>query len=330
MDTLYRHWLILRMIPRYPQKIDGATIETRLREEGFAKTTRRTIQRDLEKLSEMFPIGSDERSKPYGWYWQKDASAFDMPGMDPATALTFFFAERFLARLFPRTTMNTLQPYLTNSRQVLDKLTENNLRKWPDKVRIISRGQPLGTPEVKAEVAEVVYEALLQERRFRATYRRRGDKDSREYVINPLGLVIQEQLTYLVASFWDYDDPVLLLLHRMESAQLMNEPCHVPEDFDLQEYLDSGELQFPEGEKPIKLAALFDSYAGAHLLETPLSENPSVKEQKDGRLLIKATVADTAQLRWWLLGFGDKVEVVGPKRLRDEFSRIAGKMAGLY
>lgn len=330
MDTLFRHLLILRMLPRYPQKIDGATIEARLREEGFATTTRRTIQRDLEKLATLFPIACQDDTKPYGWYWTREAPAFDMPGMDPSTALTFCLAERFLSPLFPRSTMTALHPYLINARQVLDKLTENRLHKWPDKVRIISRGQPLGAPEIKAGVAEVVYEALLQEQRFRASYRRRGETEAREYVVNPLGLVIQEQLTYLVATFWEYDDPVLLLLHRMESAALLGEPCRVPEDFDLQEYLDSGELQFPEGEKPLKLAVLIDRYAGAHLLETPLSEDQKVKEQKDGRLLIKATVADTAQLRWWLLGFGDKVEVVGPKRLRDEFARIAGGMAGLY
>lgn len=330
MDTLYRHLLILRMLPRYPQKIDGATIESKLRAEGDTETTRRTIQRDLEKLSALFPIACQDDTKPYGWSWQKDAPAFDMPGMDPATALTFFLAERFLAPLFPKSTLNGLRPYLTNAHKVLDKLTENRLRKWPDKVRIVQRGQPLLAPEIKPEVAEVVYEALLQEKRFQAHYRRRGDTEGREYVVNPLGLVIQDQLTYLVASLWDYDDPVLLLLHRMETAELLDETCHIPEGFNLQAYLDSGELLFPESDKMLKLVALFDKYAGAHLVETPLSRDQTVKEQKDGRLLIKATVADTAQLRWWLLGFGDNVEVVGPKKLIDEFAKNARSMGEIY
>jgi predicted DNA-binding transcriptional regulator YafY len=34
---------------------------------------------------------------------------------------------------------------------------------------------------------------------------------------------------------------------------------------------------------------------------------------------LSATVADTAELRWWLLGFGEGVEVIGPKSLRNEF-----------
>lgn len=330
MDNLYRHWLILRMLPRYPQKIDGATIEARLREEGFATTTRRTIQRDLEKLSEMFPIGSDERSKPFGWYWTREAPAFAMPGMDPATALTFHLAGHFLAPLFPPSTMNTLQPYLAAARQVLDKLTENRLTRWPEKVRIISRGQPLGAPEVKREVADVIYEALLQERRFRTSYRKRGESAASEYVVNPLGLVIQEQLTYLVATLWDYDNVIFLALHRMESAELLDELCRVPDGFDLQAYLDSSPLQFPEGDQPLKLEVLFDAEAGAHLRETPLSGDQTITKRQDERLLIKATVADTAQLRWWLLGFGEKVEVAKPKKLREEFAAVADRMSNCY
>ena len=330
MDPLYRHWLILSMLPRYPYKIDGASIEARLREEGFTTTTRRTIQRDLEKLAAIFPIACDDTGKPYGWFWTREAPTFNMPGMDPATALTFQLAEQFLARVFPPSTMTSMQPYMANARRVLDRLSENRLQSWPDKVRIISRGQPLGAPEIKGGIAEIVYEALLQERRFLAHYRKRGESALKEFTVNPLGLVIQEKLTYLVATFWDYDDPRLLALHRLENVVLLDEPCRIPEGFDLQEFLDCGELQFPEGDQPLKLEVLFDAEAGAHLLETPLSSDQVVTERKDGRWLIKATVADTAQLRWWLLGFGAGVEVVRPKRLRDEFAEIADGMSSCY
>jgi len=330
MDTLYRHWLILSMVPRCPYKIDGASIEARLREEGFATTTRRTIQRDLEKLAAIFPIACHDTTKPYGWYWTREAPTFNMPGMDPATALTFQLAGQYLARIFPPSIMKTMQPYISNASRVLDRLNENRLQTWPGKVRIISRGQPLGAPEIKEGVVEVVYEALLQERRFRALYRKRGESVPSERVVNPLGLVVQEKLTYLVATLWDYDDPLLLALHRFETVELLDERCKIPEGFDLQEYVEEGNLQFPEGEIPLMLEILIDAEAGAHLLETALSEGQTVTEQKDGRLRVRATVADTAQLRWWLLGFGNNVEVLKPKALREEFANIAREMNAAY
>jgi predicted DNA-binding transcriptional regulator YafY len=45
---------------------------------------------------------------------------------------------------------------------------------------------------------------------------------------------------------------------------------------------------------------------------------------------VQATVADTQQLRWWLLGFGDKVEVLGPAGLRAEFAALAARLAARY
>ena len=54
MDTLLRHWHMLKHIPRYPQKVSTADLEKWLKNDGF-ETSRRTIQRDLDKLSLEFP-----------------------------------------------------------------------------------------------------------------------------------------------------------------------------------------------------------------------------------------------------------------------------------
>jgi predicted DNA-binding transcriptional regulator YafY len=52
--------------------------------------------------------------------------------------------------------------------------------------------------------------------------------------------------------------------------------------------------------------------------------------EKDGRVLLQATVLDTLELRWWLQGFGDKVEVLAPKALREEFRDAVQRMAKMY
>jgi len=41
-------------------------------------------------------------------------------------------------------------------------------------------------------------------------------------------------------------------------------------------------------------------------------------------------VRDDVQLRWWLKGFGEKVEIVEPAHLRNEFATMASKMAEKY
>lgn len=329
MDTMDRVWLMLTMIPRAPRKIDGATLEAQLVARGY-EVSRRTIQRDLERLSGLFPLRCDDRSKPFGWSWQEEADGFSVPGMDPAAALSMRLIDLHLSTLLPPTVRRTMQPYIAAAGKVLERLVDNPLCSWPEKVRVVPSGQPLRPAEIDPQVLEVVCEGLLRERRFRCSYRSRGTDEIKEYEVSPLGLVSKERLLYLVATLWDYNDPVLLLPHRMTSAILLETVVKPPAGFNLDAYLARGELQFAKSNNKLRLDVLFSRKAGSHLLETPLSEDQVVSETKDGRLRIKATVLDTRQLRWWLLGFGQEVEALGPKGLRGEFSEMAAELAGIY
>jgi hypothetical protein len=151
-DTILRFLTMLRMLPRAPRKIETATMERKLHDEGYA-VTRRTIQRDLHQLARTFPLLCDEH-RPAGWCWAPEAPLIDLPGMDPTTALTFILVERFLTPLLPRSTLGHIQPYVTQARRILDALPTNALGRWPSKVRVIHRGPPLPLPEIDEAVLE--------------------------------------------------------------------------------------------------------------------------------------------------------------------------------
>ena len=94
-DTLIRQWHMLRLVPRYPQKATVQFIRSALQGDGF-EVTERTVQRDLNELSVVFPLSVDDREKPYGWSWQKDAPSFNLPGLTVPESLTLTLAEQHL------------------------------------------------------------------------------------------------------------------------------------------------------------------------------------------------------------------------------------------
>jgi predicted DNA-binding transcriptional regulator YafY len=110
-----------------------------------------------------------------------------------------------------------------------------------------------------------VFTALLEQRRFKARYRRRKDRKIKDYVVNPLGLVIRPPLSYLVCSFRDYDDVMRMVLHRMTKAELLDEPRKVPEGFNLDRYIREGGFGFPVTKGTIRLVALFEEQAALPL-----------------------------------------------------------------
>ena len=72
-DTFLRYLLILQELPMAPRRTDCAALASRLEQAGLG-VTRRTLQRDLEKLSRVLSIGCSDDTKPYGWFWREGSS----------------------------------------------------------------------------------------------------------------------------------------------------------------------------------------------------------------------------------------------------------------
>jgi predicted DNA-binding transcriptional regulator YafY len=328
-ETLLRQWSALQHIPRHPDTITTQTLKDRLADEGHA-VTKRTVERDLVKLSQAFGLGSDTRSRVQHWFWPKNLGVFDIPGMGPAAALAFRLAEAHLRPLLPPATLDLLGPHFEQAGRVLDA-GNSGLKGWQDKVRVITRGPELRAPQVDPEVQQAVYQALLADRRLQVEYRPKGAGEYQACEVSPLGLVVREGVLYLVSTLWDYRDIKQLVCHRMRTATLLEKQVERPKGFDLDRYIrEQGEFAYPTGKGKIRLRALFDEAASQHLSERPLADDQALKERSDGRVLLTATVLDTWELRWWLLGFGEQVEVVGPKGLREELQEVIQRMADRY
>ena len=293
MDTLYRQWLILRMIPSR-SRIATLTILDRLISEYGIEITLRTIQRDLIDLEQNgFPLECDN-NRPAGWSWRKDAPIFDLPNMDPVTALTFKLAEKYLARILPQGTLSALKPYIRSADERL-KSSNSSLARWPEKIRVISRNLAMLPPAVSDEISAAVSIAVLEGRRFTASYRTVTGA-LKSYEVNPLGLVFVDGVTYLVASLNQHASPVLLLLHRIQSLEMLEAPATAPAGFSLDDYVAT-EFSFAVGEE-IQLEVVFSRQTDMQRLkEAPLATDQSIVIREDGRFEVTATVTDSRQLR---------------------------------
>ena len=332
-NKFLRQWTMLRSIPisrKIRKRITTRQLMDALSEKGF-DVTQRTIQRDLKALAKIVPgLQTDGHKEVQGWFWKKDTFLLDVPAMDVDMALAFQLAKHFLKNMFPPAILGQLEPYFETSKNVFEGVDNTNYPNWDDKVRILTRTQPLIPASIHEDTVAVIYEALFKEKQFRGRYVRR-DGDEVEYDIHPLGLIFRESVIYLVATIWDYQDPRHLALHRFKHCDLLENNVVAPEDFDLDNYLKKGSFEYCEkDDEMIRLKVLFSNWAGHHLLETPVSSDQQTSEKGEGQFLVEATVKDSGQLRWWLMGFGGHVEVLEPEGLREEFSAVAQKLLALY
>ncbi len=329
MPTTLRHLAMLRRIPRAPSFISTPDLRSALDTLDYTVDIR-TVQRDLEALSSIFPLYCDTSSKPYRWQWLAGAEVLDIPGIDAHSALVFKLAAMFLEPLLPVSAMETLMPYFRCADRVLTE-TGAKCGSWSDKVRVLPRGQRLLMPDVAGTVLEGIHQGLFHGRAVRILYKSRGKAAFKEYVVNPLGLVLRNGLLYLVCTFSGYQDIRQLLLHRMSQAEAMPDPCVAPDGFDLDGYIQAQGFDLSRGRPDIRLCFLFRSAPASALTETPLSADQVMTPLADPQWVeVRATVADTDQLRWWLLGFGNQVEVLEPVELREEFRGIVDDLHRRY
>ncbi|MGE3703477.1 MAG: helix-turn-helix transcriptional regulator [Hyphomicrobiaceae bacterium] len=303
-------WELLRAIPRYPVKVTSSELTDRLHAAGYT-TTKRSVERHLLSLSRAFPLDVDMREKPYGWSWAYDGASMSIPGMELQTALAFVAAESFLRPLLPKSTLAHLNPHFKEARKRL-AMEPKTYGSWRSKVRSLPRGFRLKAPTVDASVESAVYEALLTDHILDITYQARGESTPKQLPeVHPLALVFRDPVIYLVCTMWDYGEPRQLLLHRMKSASIPGTTARRVADFNIDEYIASGEFGFRVGPE-IRLDALFEPGAAAHLYETPVSSDQVLTVQRDGRVRVRATVHHTEELIWWLRGFGDQVRIKTP------------------
>ena len=331
MDQKFRRLIdTLALIPAN-RKASSSQILERLKARGH-EVTPRTLQRDLRTLKEAYGIELDKRSKPYGWGWPKGVKRISLPEMDWPEALSLYLLREYLQGLLPASVQEHLAPYVGEAeRKLRRQFPDVPLRRWPDKVRITPPGQPLLSPKVPRSVRDTVTEALLLERQVKIHYRRPGDTEPQEWRVHPLGLVQYGRIFYLAVRVFDYDDVRTLALHRIERATMLDAAIEPPAGFSLERWLEEGAMGFG-AEGSIRLVAEFHDGTGRHLLESPLSEDQKalpLDGEPDG-LRISATVLDTGQLRWWLLGFGGSVEVIEPKALRKDIASRLGAGARRY
>lgn len=321
-NSLYRQWQILSRLNT------GKWMGTRELQEILVREgvdiSLRTIQRDLNQIAQRFPIESS-KTTPQGWRWRSDAPIQSLPHMTSSQAVTFMMVEEHLKHLLPPSLIDEMNPWFDLARRSLS--TQNNVRQWINRVRIVPANQPLIPPVVERAAQQAIYEGLLQDKQLECIYQGRGQySEEKIYTLNPLALVQKGSIIYLVCTRHDRSDIQTFALHRFKSASVLNTRAMHPVNFDIDEYIDSGALGFrvdfnqPTENITLKLHM---SEADAHYFEeSQLSHDQSIQKLDNGIALITATVPYTSQLVWWLRSFGKKIRHIEPEQVANMVNQL--------
>ncbi len=311
-DTMMRHWQLMQMLPRRPASVTSRFIHEELTDAGY-QVTRRTIERDLQGLVDAgFPVVVDTSLEPYLWSWDASTPTLTLPAPSVSDALLLAMVRDYVGPMLPPQMLDALQPYLDRAVQVLDSAkAHNTLASWRDKVDAVLPTQVLIPPKIDPEVNRVVSDALLQETQLEIIYDSMSGEKGKNITLHPHALIQRGQISYLIGSCWDYKDIRRFAMHRLRQAVNTYRPMIKQTEFKLNEYLANGYGDFGDGgmrELDIKVSPDLAEY----LKECKLSTDQIMTgvEGSKGWYRLRATLADTPQLKWWLLSQGEELVVL--------------------
>lgn len=329
-DRLFRLIAILRLIPREPGRISTTELRNKLAAQGF-DVKPRTVQRDLSgKLSIEFPLLCLEEGNTNYWSFRADAPQMNLPALDMSVALAFLMAESHLEKVLPHSTLRLLTPYFDQARKQLEAQDQLSTARWNKRVRTLPNGKSLLAAVVNGEAWATVSTALLRDQCLRVSYLSRGRDEPRELQLHPAGLIARHSQSYLLARVDGYNDIRQFALHRIHQAKCLDIPAVVPDEFNIDHYIQ-GSLNNPAPAEMVELVADVSPQIAWMLSETPLSTEQSLEplENSDWQRL-RAWVPDDQETLWWVFGLGENVRVQQPTEWVEHILTRINDMGSLY
>jgi predicted DNA-binding transcriptional regulator YafY len=175
----------------------------------------------------------------------------------------------------------------------------------------------------------ILQEAVWQERRLRMVYQR-GDESVVERVVDPLGLVAKGSVWYLVAGV--EGEPRSYRVSRVREAILLEEPCVRPDGFDLVGYWERSTKEFtaalPRYLATLRVEAglLWRLRQGERYTQLETEEAPDA----EGWSWVEMRFEEEHNAVEFILGFGDRIEIIAPDELRMQVIQRAEAILALY
>lgn len=289
------------------------------------EVSERTIHRDMEALSAAgIPVYA-ERGAGGGWALVEEYRT-NLTGLNKAEIQSLFFIKpsRLLADLGLEKASDAALIKLLAALPSTHRADAEYARQ-----RIYVDVTGWNRSDETVEFLATLQEAVWQERKLRFSYQR-GECDSVERLVDPLGLVAKGSVWYLVAAI--EGDIRTYRVSRMLDAKILDEPCARPAQFDLAAYWEQAAVTF-KARLP-RYRATVRAHPGI-LLRMPYAGRFARIEQvgppdEDGWVTVGLRFDAEEMACEYVLSFGAQMEVLEPPALRDKVISLAESVIAFY
>ena len=287
------------------------------------QTRRETIYRDLRVLQDAgYPIAGDERgrlSRPRLLESQTSDLRFSQPEID---ALLMAVSQTKIA--------------LPNTEALASAALKLKVLAATAHDSVLPAGSQIletwgcGVKDFQSHESRIVLiiEAILRKRTCRVEYRKPANSESKHYDFEPYRLLFVEGGLYIIGRVPKHGGTATLSVDRIQSLVLTEAEFEVDPDFDPRQC--RGDAFGVSWQDPREIILRFRADQAPYVRERLWHPSQQLTHLPDGGVQLCFRAGGPFEIRRWILGWGDAVQVISPDELRDEIRGMLSRSLAVY
>jgi predicted DNA-binding transcriptional regulator YafY len=271
----------------------------------------RTAYRDLDFLRDEWRVPLEFDRQQGSYRLTEPLGALPMISLSQGELLALYFAEK-VVRQYRGT---PFEADLVSAFRKMQEQLPDDVRVSPDSVDAYLSFDlgPIYTPDA------AVFRDLLTAQRLRRKallrYRSLNSGRTTERRVHPYHVFNHRGDWYLAG--WDETrgEVRIFALHRIRRLTPTTEPFEVPKDFSFRKLMADA-FALETGGRPVEVAIRFAARQAPWIRERKWHRTARMQEGLKGDLVLRLRVAETSEIKRWVLQFGAEAEVLRPASLR--------------
>ena len=286
--------------------------------------SRRTIFRDLKELQAIgMPYHYDTKTGGY-----KVDPEFFLPPID------LNLQEALSLLLLAHTAASQMQLPFKNSALLAALKIENNL---PDKIRqycntalqnVSARLGAQAPTNLLDKTFAQLQKAIMKKRETNILYHSLFEGNIISLDLSPYHLLYNRRAWYVLGFSSLHKSIRTFKLNRIKELKILDKCFLGGEDFNLYDYLGRAWAMIPEG-RIYNIKLRFLPKVAENVTEVQWHSTQNIKRNSDGSATVEFRVDGLGEIIWWILGYGDQVQVLAPRVLRNRVLKVAKNMVRL-